>query len=234
MSLRTRSHEKELLDGDHIPFADLLVNLDELKIINSLLGGHKVTCQGLDFFLAKMSAGRPLAIAEIGCGGGDNLFAIEKYLVRKKRHFTLTGIDMKPECIRYASASSNPDIGWICSDYRDVEWQENKPDIIFSSLFCHHFTDEELVEQILWLKDNSKMGFFINDLHRHQVAYYSIKVISRLFSRSYLLRNDAPLSVKRSFKRSDWITILSGAGIQQYDLNWRWAFRYLICVKNEQ
>jgi len=233
MSLKTRSHEKELLDGDNIPFADLIVNLDELKIINSLLGGHKVTCKGLDFFLGKMQTGRPLAIAEIGCGGGDNLFAIEKYLVRKRRHFTLTGIDMKPECIKYARAGSGRDIEWICSDYRDVEWHENKPDIIFSSLFCHHFTDEELVEQIQWLRENSRIGFFINDLHRHPVAYHSIKMISRLFSRSYLLRNDAPLSVKRSFKRSDWTNILSGAGIEQYALNWRWAFRYLICVHNE-
>ncbi len=233
MSLKSRSHEKELLDDDHIPFADLLVNLAELKMVNALLGGHKVTCRGIDFFLDKLQGAQSLSIAEIGCGGGDNLFAIERYLDGKKQPFTLTGIDVKPECIKYAQASSGSGISWICSDYRTVEWPGEKPDIIFSSLFCHHFTDEELIIQLQWLKENSRMGFFINDLHRHPVAYHSIKLISRIFSRSYLLRNDAPLSVKRAFIKSDWTKILSGAGIQQYALNWRWAFRYLICVHNE-
>ena len=234
MSWQTRSPEKELLDNEHIPFADLLVNLDELRMINTWLGGHKVTRKGLGYFLPKTQSTQPISIAEIGCGGGDNLFAIEKYLGHKKRPFRLTGIDLKQECIKYARANSTSDIEWICSDYRDLQWPAGKPDVIFSSLFCHHFTDEELVEQLQWLRDNSKMGFFINDLHRHPLAYHSIGIITKLFSRSYLVRNDAPLSVKRSFVRQDWQAILSKAGIKEYALNWRWAFRYLICVQNEQ
>ena len=37
-----RSYTPELLDADDIPSADLFQNLKELKIINSLLGGHRV------------------------------------------------------------------------------------------------------------------------------------------------------------------------------------------------
>ena len=208
------------------------MNIDELRTINSLLGGHSVTRHGLSFFLDKVQLGQPLAIAEIGCGGGDNLFAIEKYLGKKKRAYSLTGIDIKEERLKYARASSESDIEWICSDYRTIQWGGKKPDIIFSSLFCHHFTNEELIAQIQWLRENSTIGFFINDLHRHPVAYHSIRAITKLFSSSYLIKNDAPLSVKRSFRKSDWVDILSGAGVSQYALSWRWAFRYLICVQN--
>ncbi len=232
MSFKTRSLEKELLDGDHIPFSDLLVNLSELNTIGELLGGHNVTRRGIDSFLRKAPPARPLTIAEIGCGGGDNLFAIHEYLAKKRRSSALTGIDIKEDCIKYAQ-TSGLNIEWLCSDYRDVQWPGDKPDIIFSSLFCHHFTNEELVEQVQWLQENSRLGFFINDLHRHPVAYHSIRILTTLFSKSYLVKNDAPLSVKRSFTKKDWAQILSDAGINGYGIRWHWAFRYLICVHHE-
>ena len=231
MSLRVRSYEKELLYNDDIPYNDLLVNLRELNTVNTFLGGHSITCKGIDHFLDEKQ-GSSLSIAEIGCGGGDNLFAIRKYLAKKQRKVKLIGIDIKPECIAYAQ-SSGEDIEWVCSDYRTVKWNGDKPDVIFSSLFCHHFTDDELMTQMLWLKENSRVGFFINDLHRHTLAYYSIKVMTKLFSRSYLVKNDAPLSVKRGFKKNEWVKILSDAGIKNYSIKWQWAFRYLICVNNE-
>ena len=230
MSLRLRSYEKELLDNNDIPYSDLQLNLRELNVLNTLLGGHNITCKGIDHFLNKIPGMQPLTIAEIGCGGGDNLFAIRNYLGKRQRSSTLTGIDIKSECIQYAQQISTHDIEWICSDYRTVKWPGDKPDVIFSSLFCHHFTDEELVAQILWLKENSRVGFFINDLHRHTVAYHSVKIITRLFSRSYLIKNDAPLSVKRAFKKNDWVKILAKAGVKNYKIKWYWAFRYLICV----
>ncbi len=231
MSLSTRSYEKELLDNDDIPYTDLLINLRELNTVNTFLGGHNITCKGVDHFINSIPASS-LTIAEIGCGGGDNLFAIKKHLAKKQRKAKLTGVDIKRECIAYAQ-ESGPEIEWICSDYRTVKWSGDKPDVIFSSLFCHHFTDDELVAQMQWLKVNSRVGFFINDLHRHALAYYSIKIITKLFSRSYLVKNDAPLSVKRGFKKSEWVKILSDAGIKNYRIKWQWAFRYLICVNHE-
>jgi hypothetical protein len=108
-----------------------------------------------------------------------------------------------------------------------------QPDIVFSSLFCHHFTDEELVLQLEWMEKNSAIGFFINDLHRHPLAYFSILVLTRLFSRSYLVKNDAPLSVRRGFSRRDWDRLFAAARITHYQCRWRWAFRWLItCPKN--
>ena len=76
-------------------------------------------------------------------------------------------------------------------------------------------------------------GFFINDLHRHWLAYYSIQNITRIFSRSYLVKNDAPLSVARGFKKDEWKELMKNAGIQNYSISWRWAFRYLIVYSNE-
>ena len=52
----------------------------------------------------------------------------------------------------------------------------------------------------------------------------------RLFSKSYLVKNDAPLSVLRGFKKNEWKNIFEKAGIKNYSIKWKWAFRYLIVV----
>jgi hypothetical protein len=83
------------------------------------------------------------------------------------------------------------------------------------------------------MRSNSTIGFFINDLHRHPLAYHSIKWITKIFSKSYLVKNDAPLSVLRGFKRKEWKGLFQQAGIDNYELQWKWAFRWLIVSANK-
>jgi hypothetical protein len=52
--------------------------------------------------------------------------------------------------------------------------------------------------------------------------------LTALFSKSYLVKNDAPLSVKRGFKKSELISLLKKAGFTDYSVKWSWAFRYKI------
>ncbi len=234
IDLRKRSYQKELLDHDDIPFADIRQNMKELNTVNSLLGGHHITISGIQQLVKKNNAGDPLSICEIGCGGGDNLKAISNWCNKKNIRAAFTGIDIKPECISYAKEQYPMlDAKWIISDYRLVNFGSSKPTIIFSSLFCHHFSEDELVSMLLWMKTNSATGFFINDLHRHPLAYYSIKLITGIFSRSYLVKNDAPLSVARGFSKKEWQSIFERAGIKNYSIAWKWAFRYLIISNND-
>lgn len=230
MSFKNRSAEKELLDDPHIPFKDIKRNMYELNRINQLLGGHEVTRSGMLKFLNQWGYSRQLTICEIGCGGGDNLQAVKTWMEKQKIAARYIGVDLNPHCISYArSVFPNDTTEWICSDYREVDFTI-RPDIIFSSLFCHHFSDEELVSMFQWLNKNAAMGFFINDLHRHPLAFYSIKWLTGLFSNSYLVKNDAPRSVKRGFKKKDWIQILQKAGIENFEIEWKWAFRWLLTV----
>lgn len=45
--LSKRSYQKEILDGEDIPFEDIKQNMYELDKINSWLGGHRITLKGL-------------------------------------------------------------------------------------------------------------------------------------------------------------------------------------------
>lgn len=230
-SFKTRSYQKELLDRNDIPFADIRHNMEELDLINKNLGGHKITIGGLKQLLNDQDKGKPLHIVEIGCGGGDNLRALLDWANTRQYSILTTGIDINKDCIAFAEYHpDNKQIGFVHSDYRKVKF-EKKPDIIFSSLFCHHFTDEELIDMVKWMRSNSSKGFFINDLHRHPVAYYSILLLTKIFSKSYLVKNDAPLSVRRGFIKKDWETIFNKAGIY-FQCKWKWAFRWLVWHRN--
>ncbi len=231
MDFNKRSYQKELLDRDDIPFNDIRQNMKELNIINSFLGGHDITIRGLQQLIADKKA---ITICEIGCGGGDNLKAIDDWCRKKKITTRLIGIDINADCIAVAQATlSSCQTELLVADYRTISWKKNPPDIIFSSLFCHHFTEPELEWMLKWMHASARMGFFINDLHRHPLAYYSIKWLTTLFSNSYLVKNDAPLSVQRGFKRTEWKALLKDAGCSRYLLSWKWAFRWLIVVKKE-
>lgn len=238
MNLRNRSYQAELLDRDDIPFEDIRRNMQELDFINTWLGGHAITLAGLKQVLAgnKNVGGtgtlQTVTICEIGCGGGDNLVAIAHWCVKNGIHASFIGIDKNADCTAVAAARKLAGSEWIASDYKEVVFSRH-PDIIFSSLFCHHFPEAELVSQLQWMWKYARLGFFINDLHRHKLAYYSIQWLTRLFSRSYLVKNDAPLSVARGFVKNEWKLLLNSAGIATFSIEWKWAFRWLIIVGKE-
>ncbi|MDX2190658.1 MAG: methyltransferase domain-containing protein [Bacteroidota bacterium] len=226
-SITNRNYSKELLDADDIPKEDLFQNLKELNFINTWLGGHSITLTGIKQF--NFIKNQTFRIADIGCGGGDNLIQIAKWARKTNIKVELIGIDLKQDCINYAfeNCKNHPEIKFICSDYSLVK---ETFDITFSSLFCHHLNEMQLKEYISWSNEHSKIGFFINDLERNWLAYYSIKLLTHLFSKSYLVKNDAPLSVSRGFVRKDWEKFTSAFDKIKAQIRWKWAFRHLVIV----
>lgn len=221
--LKFRSLEKEILDGNNYSKEELFQNLKELEIINSKLGGNRINQKGLQY-LSKNK--KNLKILEVGCGGGDNL----RFLQGKFPENQFFGSDINPYCIEYSNLKTQTNIDFFLQDAFELT---EKYDIIFNSLFCHHFSDDELVTQIIKLHKLSNIGLFINDLDRNPLAYYSVKFLSKIFSKSRLVKNDAPLSVKRGFKKREWEIILKKAEIKNYKIIWCWAFRWLIIIPNE-
>jgi SAM-dependent methyltransferase len=226
-----KSYELELLDGDNYTKEELYQNLKELNTINTYLGGHAITINGIKKLLKNTTLNKPIIIAEMGCGGGDNLQAIAKFLSKNNIPFKAIGVDKLPACITYANKNNSyPNaINYVLADYTIL--QNEEIDILFNSLFCHHFTDESLISMLQWMKANSKIGFFINDLHRHSLAAFSIKVLTQLFSKSRLVKNDAVLSVKRGFLKTEWQAMAAKAACN-LSVQWQWAFRHLVVYKH--
>src|SRR5881275_2046886 len=122
LSFRNRSYQKELLDGNDIPFKDIKRNMQELDIINRKLGGHDCTLDGIVSLIKdQMPFNKKYLIVEIGCGGGDNLRAIKEWADHIHLPVQLKGIDINEECIQYAREQKrNEGIEFITSDYRNA------------------------------------------------------------------------------------------------------------------
>ncbi|HVD96625.1 MAG TPA: methyltransferase domain-containing protein [Cytophagaceae bacterium] len=227
-----RSEEKELLDDLQCEGEDLKQNLRELKFINHWLGGNKVTFSGLEYALKNIPNSQPLTLADLGCGGGDILELIACWARNKKRPMHLTGIDANAFIVAYAKQNTvaYPEIEYKVLNIFSKEFSDLKFDLVNCTLFCHHFDDASLVKLFSQLKQQVRIAVVINDLHRHWFAYYSIKWLTRFFSRSYMVKNDAKLSVKRGFRKNELETIIRQAGYTRFSIKWRWAFRWEIIL----
>ena len=222
---KIRSYKKELLDGDSIPNLDLYQNLKELNIINKLLGGYNISFKALKKVLVK---NKVYVIADIGCGGGDTLKQIQNWNKKQKYQLKLVGIDLKQTCIDYSN-QNNTVIQFICDDYKTILNYIPKVDIMHACLFCHHLTEAEIIDLIKFCNEKN-ITLIINDLERNPIAYYAIRFLTQVFSKSYLVKNDAPLSVLRGFKKKEWKDIIKQSLVKNYSINYKWAFRHEVIV----
>lgn len=226
-----RSEAVEIMDDLSCSGPVVDQTLKELEFINTWLGGNAVTLNGLHKVLTQCSS-TSISVADLGCGGGDMLMLISKKLREKDISPTLTGIDANPNIVAFAelNTESHPEITFKALDVFAKEFRQESFDIVFATLFFHHFTREQLIDLFSHLHRTTRCGIVINDLHRHPLAYYSIKILTKLFSKSSMVINDAPLSVHRGFKRAELKDILAAAGITTYSLTWKWAFRWQLII----
>jgi 2-polyprenyl-3-methyl-5-hydroxy-6-metoxy-1,4-benzoquinol methylase len=225
-----RASGPELMDDLTLASDALRQNLDELETINTWLGGYQPVLTALRRLRPQFPAGRPLRVADLGSGGGDTLRHIARWARKNSISVALTGIDANAFMLEYATAKSAeyPEISYRQFDIFSPEFQVQPYDVLTCSLFCHHFADEELVTLLRQWQAQAQVAVVINDLHRHGLAYYSIKWLTQLLGGSYLVQHDAPLSVARAFRRKDWVALLARAGITRYSLRWCWAFRWQV------
>ena len=216
-----RSYDPEILDDFSIQDERIDTALKELKIINSLLGGNRISFKGIKIFNTTEKA---VTILDVGAGASDILLRIK----RKYNNLNIFCMDKNQRACIYLKNHS-PDVWVICGDVLNLPF-DTPLDIIHASLFFHHFNEEEIKRIIISLLKLCTKGIVINDLRRSIFAWLGIKILTLLFSRSREVQYDGPLSVKRGFIKKDWTDILNSVSHNRYEIKRRWAFRWLIVI----
>jgi ubiquinone/menaquinone biosynthesis C-methylase UbiE len=224
-----RSVEEEMMDDFSLGSEVIDPIMDELEVVNKLLGGYHV------FFNAfnRIGIKDGMVISDWGCGGGDSLRIIAKWARKRNIKLQLIGVDATASAIQYARDKSRdfPEISFILADVMSEELISNQFNIVISSLFTHHFSDENWIRVIQKMSDCAADYVVINDLHRHWFAYHSIGVLTSFFSKSEMVKHDSKLSVLRSFKRTELEKLLKKGGFKNFSIKWMWAFRWQILFK---
>jgi SAM-dependent methyltransferase len=226
-----RSSQLELMDTEDCGVAEFEACLVDLAKVNLVTLAYRPTFAWLDRAVRGRRSGEPLRIVDCGSGYGDMLRKIDAWAQRRGIAVDLTGIDLNPWSRAAALKATDPSrpIRWVTTDLFD--YRPDQPiDIVLSSLFTHHLTDDQIVRFVTWMEATARVGWFVNDLHRHPLPYYVFRLGSRLAGWHRFVQNDGPISITRAFVPADWQRLLARAGIPEGAAKVSRVFPYRLCV----
>lgn len=228
MALNTkyRTDEPEIMDDFAMEGEILRDALDKIAKINQLLGGNKLTLQGVQDLLPANP--NEIVIVDVGCGNGDMLRTLAEFGLKNNLKFKLIGIDANNFTVSHAKQLSEkyPNISYLCQDIFSKEFLDVKYDIILCTLTLHHFKDDEIVYLLNTFYTTATIGIVINDLQRSAIAYRLFQGLCFVFQLNAMSREDGLVSILRGFKKEELVAFSKKLNFSKYKIHWRWAFRY--------
>jgi SAM-dependent methyltransferase len=218
-----RALAQEQMDAADLPDAIYARVLNDLDRVNRVTLAARPTLA----FLDRVMTG-PFRLLDVGYGDGGILRRIAHWAQRRGIACELVGIDLNARSAAVAQARTDPALH---IDYRTGDYAAlaHEPwDIIVSSLVTHHMDDAERMAFLHFMEDRARMGWFVNDLHRHGFAYRGYPLLARLLGVHRIVRQDGQLSIARSFVGEEWLDMLAAAGIG--DARIARAFPFRLCV----
>ncbi|MDT0575900.1 methyltransferase domain-containing protein [Croceicoccus sp. F390] len=224
--LHERLIADELMDDPALDAHVYGAVLADLEKVNRATFAYRPTLG----FLARALQGRKrLKLLDVGFGNGDMLRRIAAWAQRRGIAADLVGVDLNPrsEAAARRLTSGSAPISYVTGDYADLRGQGW--DCIVSSLVAHHMTQEQLVAFLRFQHQEARLGWFINDLHRHGFAHAAYPLLARLMGWHPMVRLDGRTSIARSYRPAEWYPLLAQAGIEGAMVRRQFPFR--LCVE---
>jgi SAM-dependent methyltransferase len=223
-----RTTSTEIMDDFSLEGEELREALDKIASINQLLGGNKVTLDGIQQLLGNVSLNETITIVDIGCGNGDMLRTLAQYAEKSGLVFELIGIDANGFTVNHAQqlSAEYENISFRCEDIFDPSFKEVKADLFLCTLTLHHFKNEEIEYLLPLFYKNARLGIVINDLQRSGLAYRLFQLLCFVFRLNMMSREDGLISILRGFTKEELIRFSNQMNFNKWSIRWRWAFRY--------
>ena len=227
----TRVSIPEKMDDPDLSAEALFLALADIRKVNRFLGGHRTSLSGFNAYMTSASS-KDVTVVDMGCGDGEFLRFLAAHCRRMGLDASFIGWDMNPKSLEMARIASReyPEIRFEC---RNVLGDDTIPNncLVTCNLFLHHFRTSEIQELLLRWRKHGASAVIINDLHRNAIAYYLFRLFGAIFMRSPVARYDGAVSIRRGFQKSELLSIVKHAGGSDFSIRWRWAFRWLCCIR---
>lgn len=227
MMLEIRATAEELMDDPLLDAGVYAQVMRDLGRVNSITMARRPT---LGFLARALGQKRQFRLLDVGYGGGDMLRAIAKWAAKRGIEADLIGVDLNPRSEAAARSATPPamPIRYITGDYADLA--DGGFDFIISSLVAHHMSHAELIAFLGFMEKHSAKGWFINDLHRHGLAWLGYPLLAHLMRWHPIVRHDGRLSIARSYRPEEWPPLLEKAGVSGAQV--RRIFPFRLCVES--
>lgn len=234
INTKYRTDEPEIMDDFSLEGEELRDALNKIAKINQLLGGNKLTLNGLKTFLSENHKNHLFTIIDVGCGNGDMLRTIADYGIKNGYNFNLIGIDANAFTVNHAITLSTKyqNISYLCEDIFTIDVSKINCDVVLCTLTLHHFKDDEIIQILNIFKKTANLGMVINDLQRSAVAYRLFQLLCVTFRLNNMSREDGLISILRGFKKKELIAFSEKLNFKKYTVQWKWAFRFQWIIQN--
>jgi 2-polyprenyl-3-methyl-5-hydroxy-6-metoxy-1,4-benzoquinol methylase len=224
--LASRRHVDELMDDPALDAETYRAVLADLAQVNRLTLAYRPT---LDFLRRAVGRRERFRLLDVGFGDGDMLRAIARWAQRRSIAAELTGIDLnrRSKAAAEAATASDAPIRYLSGDYASLAGGEF--DCVISSLVAHHMSGEELTAFLHFMEREATAGWFVNDLHRHRLAYEAWPLLASTMSWHRIVRLDGRTSIARGFRPPEWRALLESEGLGEARVR-RW-FPFRLCVE---
>ncbi len=233
LDFSSRSAAPELMDTEDCGFETFRACLADLAFVNRATLAYRPTLSFLESVARSghLPRDRPLEIVDVGSGYGDMLRRIGAWSRQRRIDVRLTGIDLNPWSAKAAEEATASDVPVVWRTMSIFDYRQQRPvDLVISSLFAHHLDDASLVRFLLWMENTASIGWFINDLHRHELPYRLFAAASRVMRLHRFVQHDGPVSIARAFVAADWHRLLAGADIPPENTQVEWWMPFRLCV----
>ena len=227
--LAKRSTQLELMDEEDLLPAELQDTLRGIERMNTLFGGNTCSLKALQEVTHGIS--QP-SILDVGTGAGEIPRRFAQRCARRGQDVRIVGIDLAETSVAYAAARSVkfPSLSFRVENLFDVT--ESFDGVHCAAMLHHVGEDDAIVEALAHMRKVAKVAVVVNDLHRHPLAYYPIKYAAPFITRNRMVRNDAALSVWRSFTRAELLNLATRAGWPAPTVRWHPMFRWFLSTRN--
>lgn len=208
-----RIDDPELMDNTGIAPDIVRNNLNDLRRVNSYLGGVKLTIEGLEHLTADFKPGDEIAMLDVATGAVDIPKQLLPWAHERGLIPHIVATDINPESLAIAAESVPPEIQLAVADGRDLPFPDRSFDIVLCSLALHHLDPEDAVRMLSEMNRIARHGVVINDLVRCWHGYAGAWIFSRMLTPPGSLgRHDAPCSVRRAYTRREMVDMAKEAG----------------------
>lgn len=224
--LAQRLIAEELMDDPALPVAEYTAVLHDLARANRVTMAYRPT---LAFIRRAIGGRKRISVLDVGFGDGDMLRRIARFASARGVEARLVGVDLNRNSVAAAQEATAPalPITYLHGDYADHAGEDW--DCVISSLVAHHMTPEQLLAFLSFMDAQAQVGWFINDLHRHRLAYLGFPILAAAMGWHPIVRHDGRMSIARSYRPDEWQPILRQAGVEGARV-FR-AFPFRLCVE---
>jgi SAM-dependent methyltransferase len=221
-----RIYEEELLDAGAGTDEDVRENLLDLRRINRLLGGTRVVLTALEAMLGQEPSAK-LSLLDVGTGSADIPSMVSRWSRARGMAPALAAVDLSDRNLRVArrDLGVSPDVELVRADALMLPFAPRSFDFVTASLFLHHFRDDDVIRLLAGFARIARRAVIVNDLVRNLVPYYFIRMTGPVFAKSFLTRNDGPVSVLRGFTAEELERLGSRAGLSSFSVRRSFPYR---------